>query len=113
MPDALINEIEKDLRLILYSFIDIWNEASPEEIFHAFDQFYYKFGRFPAFLLVVTIGEITYSVESENIISLIELYKKFQMRSLRGLVCVQFSAALNIYWAGCTKDSKNVMSKFF
>ena len=58
-------------------------------------------------------GEIPYFVNSENIISLIELYKKFQMRSVRGLVSVQFLATLNNYLAGSAKDSKDVMSEFF
>ena len=53
-------------------------------------------------------GEIPYFVNSENIISLIELYKNFQMRSVRGLV-----SALNIYLAGSAKDSKDVMSQSF
>ena len=115
MPDALINEIEKDLRLNLYSFIDIRNEASTEEIFHAFDQFYYRFSRFPGSnnLLVVLTGEIPNFVGSENIFSPIEIYKKFQMRSVRGIVCVQFLATLNIYLAGSTKDSKIAISEFF
>ena len=86
LPETLINEIEKDLRLNLHSFIDIQNEANPEEIFHASDQFFYRFGRFPGSnnLLVVPTGEIPYFVQSENIISPIELYKKLQIRSVRG-----------------------------
>ena len=58
-------------------------------------------------------GEIPYFVQSENIISLTELYKKLQIRSGRGLVCVQFLAVLNIYLAGSTKDSQNIMSELF
>ena len=61
----------------------------------------------------MSTGEIPYFVSSENIISPIELYKKFQMRSVRGLVSVQFLAALNIYLAGSAKDSKDVMSESF
>ena len=113
--ETLINEIEKDLRLNLYSFIDTQNELSSEEIYHAFEQFYYRFCRFPCSnnLLVVLKGEIPYFVNSENIISPIELYKKFQMRRVRGLVINQFLAALNIYLAGSAKDSKEVMSELF
>ena len=115
LPQTLINEIEKDLRLNLYSFIDIQNEANPEELFHASDQFFYRFGRFPGSnnLLVVPTGEIPYFVQSENIVLPIELYKKLQIRSGRGLVCVQFLAVLNIYLAGSTKDSQNIMSELF
>ena len=58
-------------------------------------------------------GKIPYFVNSKNIILLIELYKKFQMRSVRGLVSIQLLAALNIYFAGSTKDSKDVMSEYF
>ena len=35
------------------------------------------------------------------------------MRSVRGLVCVQFLADLDIYLAGSTKDSQKIMSEFF
>ena len=59
------------------------------------------------------IGEIPYFVNSGNIISLIELYKKFQMRSVRVLVSVQFLPALNIYLAGSAKDLKDTVSEFF
>lgn len=115
MPDALINEIEIDLRLNLYLFFNIRNEAIREDISHAFDQFYYRFGRFPGSnnLLVVPPGKIPYFVESENIILPIKFYKMFQMRSIRGLVCFQFLAALDTYLTGSTKDSKNIMSEFF
>ena len=77
MPDALINDIEKDLRLNLYKFIDIQNEGSPEEIFHAFDQFYYRFGRFPSSnnVLVVPTGDIPYLLKQ------MKNYKTFQMGS--------------------------------
>ena len=103
------------LRLNFNSLIDISNESSSEEIFHAFEQFYYRFGRFSGsnYLLVVPTGEIPYFVNSENIISLIELYKNFQMRSVRGLVSVQFLVALNIYLASSAKDSKDVMCQSF
>ena len=87
----------------------------PEELFHASDQFFYRFSRFPGSnnLLVVPTGEIPYFVQSENIVLPIELYKKLQIRSGRGLVCVQFLAVLNIYLAGSTKDSQNIMSELF
>ena len=45
--------------------------------------------------MVVPTGEIPYFVNSKNIILLIELYEKFQMRSVRGLVIVKFLAALH------------------
>ena len=72
---TLINKIKKELRLNLYSIIDIRNETSSEKIFHAFEEFYYRFGRFPGSnnLLVVPTGEIPYFDNSEIIISPIEL----------------------------------------
>ena len=45
--------------------------------------------------MVVPTVEIPYFVNSKNIILLIELYEKFQMRSVRGLVIVKFLAALH------------------
>ena len=45
-------------------------------------------------------GEISYFVNSENIILPFEL-------------CIQFFPALNIYLSGSAKDSKDAMSEFF
>ena len=64
-------------------------------------------------ILVVLTGKIPYFVSSENIISLIELCKKLQLRSVRRLASVQFLTALHIYLVGSAKDLKDVMSKFF
>ena len=58
-------------------------------------------------------GEIPYFINSENITSPTEFYKRFQMRSVRKLVSVQFLAVLNIYLAGSAKDSKDITSEFF
>ena len=82
--------------------------------------------RFPGSnnLLVVLTGETTYFVNSENIISPIELYKNLvsvliqkisfrQLNFIKNLVSVQLLAALNIYLTRSAKDSKEVMSEFF
>ena len=45
--DALINQMEEDLRINLFSFADLRNEPNYEKIFHLFDQFYYSYGRVP------------------------------------------------------------------
>ena len=75
-------------------------------------------------LLVVLTGETPYFVNSENIISPIELYKNLvsvliqkisfrQLNFIKNLVSVQLLAALNIYLTRSAKDSKEVMSEFF
>ena len=46
-PDALIEKMEDDLRLNLYSIIDLKNEPNTKEIIHTFDRFFFAFGRFP------------------------------------------------------------------
>ena len=78
--ETLINEIEKDLRLNLYSFIDTQNELSSEEIYHAFEQFYYRFFRFPCSnnLLVVLKGEIPYFVNSKISFRRLNFIKSFK-----------------------------------
>ena len=46
--DILIEKMEDDLRLNLYSFFDLKNEPNAKEIMHTFDRFFFAFGRFPA-----------------------------------------------------------------
>ena len=85
-----------------------------EETMHTFNRFFFTFGRFPAInnLAIIPTVEVPSFVKSSDIISHSELKKKFNSGGMRGLVCVQFLAALNIHLGGDKTISKDAMSKF-
>ena len=114
LPSHILQKTEDDLKINFFTFLDVKNDPNVEEIFHVFDQFYFKFGRFPGqngFIIVPT-GDLPWFIETENIISSIELYRKFTSKEVRGLVWVQFLAA-NVYLGGDSEISKGERSKFF
>ena len=82
---------------------------------NTFDSFYYNFGRFPGDLNLISVpqGEAPKFIKSTNIISPLALYGKYLSEGMRGLLCVQFLAALNIFLSGRLSVSKNAMSKLF
>ena len=98
-PDLLIKKILDDLRLNLYSNIDLKSEVDTREILEIFDKFFFAFGRFPATneLIIVPTGDVPSFVKSIGVISHSELYKIFNSGDTRWLVCINFLAALNIY----------------
>ena len=57
---------------------------------HAFDRFFFAFGRFPATndLAIIPTEEVSSFVKSSNIVSPSELQKKFNSGGTRRLVCV-------------------------
>ena len=59
-PDVLIEKIQDDLRLNLYSNIDLKNEVNIREILEAFDRFFFIFGRFAVYneLIIVPTGDV-------------------------------------------------------
>ena len=73
----LIEKMEEDLTLNLYSFIDLKNEYNMEEIMHTFNRFFFTFGRFPAInnLAIIPTVEVPSFVKSSDIISHSELKK--------------------------------------
>ena len=114
-PDVLIEKMQDDLRSNLYSNIDLKNEPNTREILQTFDRFFFAFGRFPAInkLTIVRTGNIPSFVKSSNVISPSELYKRFKSGDTRGLVCVHFLAALNVYLGDDKMISENAMSVYF
>ena len=98
-PDALIEKKEDDLRLNLYSSIDLKNEPNTKEILQIFDRFFFAFGRFPAIneLTIVPTGEVANFVRSSDVNSPSELYKRFNSGNSRGLVCIYFLATLHTH----------------
>ena len=59
-PYVLIEKMEDDLRLNLYSSIDLKNEPNTKKIMHTFYRFFFAFGRFPAIneLRIVPAGDM-------------------------------------------------------
>ena len=55
-------------KINFYSFIDLKTEPDFEKVFHIFDQFYYKFGRFPRHekLITAPTGDFPSFIETEN-----------------------------------------------
>ena len=110
-----IENIEKDLARNLY-FIDLKNEQNAENIMQVFAEFFFPFGRFIGtidHLFTVPMGETSSFVKENNIISPSWLHQHFNYGDTRGLVCMHFLAALNIYFGGNCTLSKDVMSEFF
>ena len=103
------------MRLSLYSFIDSKNEPNTKEILHAFDRFFFAFGRFPAIkeLTIVPTDDVPSFVRSNGVILPSELYKKISSGSARGLVCVYFLAAFNVHLGGDKIILKDAMSELF
>ena len=114
-PDVLFKKMEDDLRLNLYSFIDLKNEPNTKEILHTFDRFFFAFGRFPANneLTIVPKGDVPSFVRWNDVILPSELYKKFSLDNARALVCGHFLATLNVHLGGDKITSKEAMSEFF
>ena len=114
-PVVLIEKLQNDLRLNLYSNIDLKNEVNTREILETFDRFFFAFGRFPAIneLMIFPTGDETIFVKSIDVIFLSELYKRFNSGDTRGLVCIHFLATLNFHLGGDKMISKHAMSEFF
>ena len=91
--------MQDDLRLNLYSNIDLKNEPNKREILQTFDRFFFVFGRFSAInkLTIVPTGNVPTFVQSSDVILPSELYKRFKLGNTKGLVCVQFLAPLNVH----------------
>ena len=86
----------------LYSNIDLKNEQSPGEMFKLFDNFFFKYGRFPSVntLAIVPTGVVPSFVKSNDILLSNYLYENFNSTDAHGLVWVQFPAALNVFLGG-------------
>ena len=95
----LIEKMEEDLTLNLYSFIDLKGKYNTEEVIDTSDRFFFTFGRFPTInnLAITPTGEVPSFVKYSNINSPSVLYKKFSSGCTKGLVCMQFLPALNIH----------------
>ena len=114
-PDVLIKKMQDDLRLNLYSNIDLKNKPNTREILQTFDRFFFALGRFPAInkLTIAPTSDVPSFVKSSDVISPSELYKRFKSGNARGLVCVHSLAALHVHLGVDKMISRNTMSEFF
>ena len=112
IPDQEKVKIETDLLNKNY-FIE--NRDKREDVMLTFVEFFYKFGRFPSVdhtdLILVPHGKKPF-VESKDVISPRSIYANCNSKDWRGLVSVQFLAALNVHLDGNRKFSQNVMNEF-
>ena len=99
----------------MFSKIDLKNDPNTSEILQTFNRFFFALGRFPAFneLTVVPMGDVPNFVQSSDVISPSELYKRYNLGDTRRLVCVHFLAALSVHLGGNKMISKNAMTGFF
>ena len=111
-PDVIVKKIQDDLRLNLYSNIDLKNEVNTREILETLNRLFFTFGKFPAIneLIIVPTGDVSSFVKSIDVISPFELYKRFNSGDTRKLVCIHFLAALNVHLGDDKMISKNAMN---
>ena len=106
--------MQDDLRLNLFSNIYLKNKPNTSEILQKLDRFFFAFGRFPAIneLIVIPTSDVPSFVQSSDVISPSELYKRYNSGDTRGLVCIHFLAFLNVQLRGDKMISKNAMGEF-
>ena len=107
--------MEDDININLFSNIELKNQQVPREIFKIYDTFFINSVDFLLLknFIVISCGTIPSFVETDDILSPIELYKFFNQIDVHGLVCVQVLAALNSHLGGDKNISKNAMTEFF
>ena len=88
-------------------------ETISKEIGNAFVYFFYTHGRFLGNLNLIMIpqSKLCNFLKTDDVISLKTLYQNFNRNDCRGLVSVQFFAALNIFFGGIMELSKNAMTE--
>ena len=107
--------LPKNLRLNLFSNINLKNEPNTSEILQTFDRFFFALGRFLAVneLTVIPTGDVPSFVQSSGFILPSELYKRYILGDTRYLVCVHFLATLNVHLGGNKMISETERVSFF
>ena len=89
------------------------NEAYIQgRILETYRDFFYDFGRFPGNSTIVLVprARIPSFIEARDVLSLLALYETYAGRDMRGIISVQFLAALNIFLGGDIELSTEAMS---
>ena len=109
-----LKEIEKGL-MLNYFFINFNNRQNAYQIIRAHSHFFYELGRFPGDQnqAVAPQGNISSFINTTNIISPNDLYKKFGATDVYGLVSVHFLAPFNRYLGSRIDISNDAMTKIF
>ena len=112
LPADETNEIDRDLQR--NNYFGNMNALSDHNILDTFCDFFQNHGRFPGSqeLIILPRPEIPNFIKTQKIISTNELYQKFSTTNVRGLVVIQSIAALNIYFGGRLKTSKQALAEF-
>ena len=115
IPKIELEKIDEDFRLNAFCFIDFENEYNTKEIIDYFNYFFHVFGRFPSNLDSIKIpqGEIPKFIKTNDVISSVQLYQKFNASDCRDLFSVSFFVALYVFLDGDAKLSKNAMKELF
>ena len=92
------------------------NEAYIQErILLTYRDFFYEHGRFPGnnTIVPIPIARIPSFIKSGDILSPLALYETYVGQDMRGIVSVQFLAALNFFLRGDSELSRDAMSELF
>ena len=108
-------KIDTDLRKNNFENFNPNEVHNQQKILQTYKDFFYTTGRFPGNLRLISVprGRIPEFINSEDVIWPRYLYQRYLSRDMRGIVGVQFLAALNRYLGGEIEISRNAMSEFF
>ena len=109
------NRIDTDLTNNNYLIWDP-NEAYIQgRNLETYRDFFYETGRFPGNSTIVPVprAKIPSFIESRDVLSPLALYDTYVGHDIRGIVSVQFLAALNIFLGGNSEESRDAMSELF
>ena len=110
-----IDQVNIDLRLNKYKLLHLNSNYNYRDMINIYVSFYYHFGRFPGNYNLVHVpkGGAPNFVDTKDVILSLMLYKNFLSEDMRGLLCVQSPAALNIFLGGSSTLLKDVMRELF
>ena len=115
LPADERNEIDRGLQRNNH-FINLGEtgEFFEQNIIGTISESFQHHGRFPGsqYLIVVPRPEIPYFIKTDKIISTNQLFEKFSISDVRGLVLIQALAALNIYLGGNAEISRQALTEF-
>ena len=109
------NRIDTDLTAHNFFTWDPTEVYIQGRILETYRDFFYETGRFHSNSTIVSVPRtrIPSFIESKDILSPVALYDMYAGRDMRGIVSIQFLAALNMLLGGDSEQSRDAMSKLF
>ena len=109
------NRIDTDLTAHNFLTWDPTEVYIQGRILETYRDFFYETGRFSGNSTIVSVprARIPSFIESRDVLSHLSLCDTYAGRGMRGIVSVQFLAALNILLGGDSEQSRDAMSKLF